>query len=325
MKSFKDSLNYKKEGDYMNVIDLHCDALWKLANGNGEISYCDSSILDTNKNRLKEGKIKVQAYAIFIDSEVKTEEKFRSALIQIDYFYEEVLKKNPEIKQIKRWGDFDLLKDGEIGAFLTLEGVDSIGNDLNKLRLLFEHGVMSVGLTWNFANLAADGALEPRGAGLTAFGKEIVRLNNKCHVLTDVSHLCENAFWDVLELAHYPIASHSNAKALCHHPRNLSDEQATAMFQKGGMIHVVYHPLFLNEAGEATIDDIIKHIDHFCSLGGVKQIGLGSDFDGIDVKVKNLEDASKTQNLMNELLKHFKEEEVKGFAYQNFLNNRPKN
>lgn len=307
----------------MNVIDLHCDALWKISNGEGFISFHDSPKLDTNKKRLKEGKIKVQSFAIFIEPEVKTEEKFQNALTQVDYFYQEVLKKNPDMKQIKNWADFDLLKDGEIGAMLTLEGVDPIGNDLSKLRILLELGVMSVGLTWNYANLAADGALEPRGGGLTTFGKKIVELNNECQVLTDVSHMCEKAFWDVLEVAKYPIASHSNAKALCDHPRNLSDEQAKAMFQKGGMIHVVYHPLFLNEKAEAVIDDVIKHIDHFCSLGGVNQIGLGSDFDGIDVKVQGLEDASKTQNLINELLKHFKEDEVRGFAYENFLNYRP--
>jgi membrane dipeptidase len=89
------------------------------------------------------------------------------------------------------------------------------------------------------------------------------------------------------------------------------------------MIHVIYNPPFVKESGEVTIDDLMKHIDHFCSLGGVKHIGLGSDFDGISTFIKNLEDASKTQNLINELLKHFKEDEVRGFAYQNFLDHRP--
>ena len=80
----------------------------------------------------------------------------------------------------------------------------------------------------------------------------------------------------------------------------------------------------MKEEGEATIADLIKHIDHFCSLGGVKQIGLGSDFDGIESKIINLEDASMHPNLLNELLKHYSEDEVKGFAYQNFLDHRPK-
>jgi membrane dipeptidase len=307
----------------MEVIDLHCDALLKLCEGKGQLRFANAGELDTNKARLIQGNVKVQCFAIFIEPDIKQEQKFQVVLEQIDYFYHEVLGKNPEMKHIKEWSDFYKLKSGQIGAMLTLEGVDAIGNDLAKLRILYRLGIMSVGLTWNTANLAADGAGEPRGGGLTLFGKEIVALNNEQGVLTDVSHLSERAFWDVIELAHYPIASHSNSKTLCNHPRNLTDEQAIAMFKKGGTIHVVYHPPFITVDGKATIADLIKHIDHFCSLGGVKQIGLGSDFDGIHQFVQNLENASKTQNLINELLKHFKEEEVRGFAYQNFLNRLP--
>lgn len=307
----------------MEVIDLHCDALMKLSEAKGKLSFRNSSELDTNLTRLQKGKIKIQAFAIFIEPNLESDQKFQEALDQIDYFYEEVLRKNSEMKHLKSWSDFNHLQDGEIGAFLTLEGVDAIGNDLKKLRTLFQLGVMSVGLTWNNANLAADGAGEPRGRGLTLFGKEIVHLNNERKVFTDVSHLSERGFWDVMELAEYPIASHSNAKALCDHPRNLSDEQARAMFEKDGLIHVVYNPPFITENGKANIDDLIKHIDHFCSLGGVQHIGLGSDFDGIFHKVKGLENTGMTQNLILKLLKYYKEEEVRGFAYQNFLDHLP--
>ncbi|MFC4322355.1 dipeptidase [Litchfieldia salsa] len=307
----------------MNIIDLHCDALLKLYEGRGMVSFVDSTRLETNKQRLKVGKVKVQCFAIFIEPDMKSDEKFQAALDQIEYFYSEVLGKNPEMKHIKNWEDFDTLEDHEIGAMLTLEGVDAIGNDLQKLSLLFQLGVRSVGLTWNNANLAADGAGEPRGGGLTILGREIVQFNNKHKVLTDVSHLSERAFWDVMEMADYPIASHSNARELCDHPRNLTDQQAREMFLKGGLIHVVYNPPFIKQEGEATIVDLIKHIDHFCSLGGMNQIGLGSDFDGISTFVTDLEDASKSQNLVNELLKYYSEDQVKGFAYQNFLNNRP--
>jgi membrane dipeptidase len=306
------------------IIDLHCDALLKLSEAKGALRFADSQELNTNKSRLQKGKVIVQCFAIFIEPDIPSDQKFQCVLEQIDYFYEEVLGKNPEMKHIKQWSDFEQLKNGEIGAMLTLEGVDAIGNDLTKLRILFQLGVRSVGLTWNNANLAADGAGEPRGGGLTLFGKEVVKLNNEHRVLTDVSHLSERAFWDVLDIAMYPIASHSNSRRLCDHPRNLYDQQATEMFHKGGMIHVVYCPPFVTKDGNATVSDVVKHIDHFCTLGGVKQVGLGSDFDGISTFVKGLEDASMSQNLINELLKHFKEEEVRGFAYQNFLNYRSK-
>lgn len=307
----------------MNIIDLHCDALMKLADAKGTLSFADSPELETNKSRLQKGKVKVQCFAIFIEPDIPSDQKFQAALEQIDYFYKEVLGKNPDMVHIKEWSDFDLLKIGQIGAMLTLEGVDAIGNDLTKLHILYQLGVRSVGLTWNNANLAADGAGEPRGGGLTLFGKEIVRFHNGHQILTDVSHLSERAFWDVMEIADYPIASHSNSKKLCNHPRNLTDEQASAMFSKGGLIHVVYNPPFINESKKATIPDLVKHIDHFCSLGGVKQIGFGSDFDGIITFITDLEDASKAQNLINELLKYYSEEEVRGFAHQNFLDRRP--
>ena len=307
----------------MNIIDLHCDALMKLADGKGKLRFADAPELQTNKARLQKGQVKVQCFAIFIEPDIPFDQKFRAALDQIDFFYKEVLEKNPDMVHIKDWPDFDHLKLGQIGAMLTLEGVDAVGNDLTKLRTLYRLGVRSVGLTWNNANLAADGAGEPRGAGLTLLGKEIVQLNNEYQVLTDVSHLSDRAFWDVMDIAKYPIASHSNSRALCNSPRNLTDEQAKAMFEKGGLIHVVYHPPFVHENGTATIPDLVKHIDHFCSLGGVKQIGLGSDFDGMSILITDLEDASKTQNLINELLKYYSEEVVRGFAYQNFLDLRP--
>ncbi|RNB86010.1 dipeptidase [Brevibacillus panacihumi] len=308
----------------MHIIDLHCDALLKLWYSDGKLSYENGEELDTNKQRLQQGGVKVQAYAIYTPDKMKSEQRFQCALDQIDYFYNEVLAKNPEMKQIKEWSDFDRLQDGEIGAFLTLEGVEPIGNDLGKLRLLHQLGVRSVGLTWNHANLAADGADETRNGGLTLFGKEIVKFHNEHKILTDVSHLCEGSFWDVIELAKYPVASHSNARALCDHQRNLRDDQAQALFAKGGMLHITYVTMFIKkEEGEVTIPDLIKHIDHFCALGGEKHIGLGSDFDGINTKIVGLEHAGDSQNLINELLKQYSEDQVRGFAGENFLRNRP--
>lgn len=318
----------------MQIIDTHCDALLKLQlskranyttqNPGKLLSFTDAEEIETNFSRLQAGGVKVQFFAVFVYPDVPSDEKWQHALEQVDLFYTEILGKNPAMKHIKRWEDIDSLKDGEIGAVLTLEGADAFGNDLLKLRQLYRLGVLSVGLTWNNANLCADGAGEPRGGGLTLLGKEVVRLNNEHRVFTDVSHLSVKGFWDVLELADYPMASHSNARALCDHPRNLDDEQAKAMFQKGGLIDVVFCLNFIQEnPKEIVISDLIRHIDHFCSLGGVKQIGIGSDFDGISAHIKELENASKFQNLINELQKHFSEEEVQGFAYRNFLERRP--
>lgn len=315
----------------MKIIDTHCDALYKLQMAERgkyyeieSLKFQNSSDLDTNFERLKAGNVMTQFFALFIEPDITTDEKWQYVLEQIDLFYTEVLGKNRNIKHIKKWSDFEKLQDGEIGAVLTLEGADAFGNDLMKLRTLYRLGVLSIGLTWNNANLCADGAGEPRGGGLTLLGKEVVALNNDNKVLTDVSHSTVKGFWDIIELSDYPIASHSNARAICDHPRNLYDDQVEAMFVKGGLIHLVFNPPFIKgNSDTATIPDLIKHIDHFCSLGGVKNIGFGSDFDGISDYVSDLKNASHYPNLINELLKFYKEDEVKGFAYQNFLNNRP--
>ena len=131
----------------MEIIDLHCDVLYKLCVAKGKLSFLDAKELDANLQRLKKGKSKVQCFAIFIPDDVETELKFQMALEQINYFYSEVLGKNKEMRHIKKWSDVFDLKSTEIGAILTLEGVDCIGNDIKKLGILYQLGVLSVGLT----------------------------------------------------------------------------------------------------------------------------------------------------------------------------------
>lgn len=307
----------------MHIIDTHCDVLLKLYESKGKIKFKDSQELDINYNRLVEGDVKVQSFAIFVYPSMKAEEKWQAALDQIHYFYTDVLANNPKMKHIRSWEDFDQLQPDEIGAMLTLEGVDPIGNDLNKLSILKQLGVMMVGLTWNYANLAADGAQELRNGGLSNFGRELVQYNNENQLFTDVSHLCEGSFWDVMEHADYIIASHSNARKVCDHVRNLHDEQIEAMLKKDALIHLVYCPPFVAKGEEATIGHLVKHNDHIASLGGIQNIGLGSDFDGIENKVVGLTHAGESQRLIEELLKYYSEDEVKGIAHQNFLNHRP--
>ncbi|RNF40179.1 dipeptidase [Planococcus salinus] len=312
----------------MNIIDTHCDALLKLQMAKRRtgqaLDFSNSEQLDTHFQRLQQGNVKAQFFAIFIHPDVPSDEKWQHALEQMDLFYTEIIGKQPAMKHIKNWQDFDHLKEGEIGAVLTLEGADAFGNDLMKLRHLYRLGVLSIGLTWNNANLCADGAGEPRGGGLTLLGREVIRLNNENKIFTDVSHLSVKSFWDTIELADYPIASHSNARSLCDHPRNLDDEQIKAMFVQNGLIDVVFCPQFINKGSDrATIPDLLRHVDHLCALGGADHIGIGSDFDGITDHVDGLGDASEFPNLINELQKHYSEEEVEGFAYRNFLQHRP--
>lgn len=312
----------------MKIIDAHCDALMRMQMairaGEQPLDYRNSPQLGTSLNELQTGNVFIQFFAIFIKSYVPAEQKWEYALEQIELFKKDVIGKHPEMKHIKKWHEIDNLKEGEVGAVLTLEGAEPFGDSLEKLERFYREGVLSIGLTWNNANLCGDGVGVSNAGGLTMLGKEVIKLNNNNGIFTDVSHASIKGFWDSVELADYLIASHSNARTVCDHPRNLDDDQIKCMFEKKGLIHVVFNPPFIRkESGNATIADLIKHIDYLCELGGVNHIGFGSDFDGLSTFVSDLERASCYQNLINELLKHYSEKEVEGFAFRNFLDNRP--
>ncbi|GIO24488.1 dipeptidase [Oceanobacillus sp. J11TS1] len=208
----------------MKVIDTHCDALFKLQSARREhkvLDFRDAPELATNLQRLEAGNVGVQFFAIFVPPETSSMDQWECAVEQATIFHEEIIGKHEQVKLIRQWKDIDTLAPDEIGAVLTLEGAEPIGNDMQKLQTLYQMGVKSFGLTWNHANLCADGAKEPRGAGLTRLGREVVQLNNTHDILTDVSHLSVQAFWNVIEQADHPIATHSNVRAICDHPRNL--------------------------------------------------------------------------------------------------------
>lgn len=306
----------------MKIFDAHSDVLYKMWM-DPTIDFANSSKLHINYDRLKASGSKVQSFAIYIPEEVKPESRFEVALEMVEIFYNKVVAPSPLLKVVRTKEDILALREDEIGAFLTLEGCDAIDQSIVKLQTLLRLGVSSVGLTWNYANFVADGVGEPRGAGLSSFGIEVVKEHNKASIWTDVSHLSIKGFWDVMEVADYPIASHSNAMAICNHRRNLLDEQILALIKKNGMIGITFVPQFLSNRETATIDDVIKHLDYICSLGGENHVGFGSDFDGITETTIGLDNFSGYEGLVNKLLKYYSEIQVKKFLYQNFVANLP--
>jgi membrane dipeptidase len=303
------------------IFDAHCDALMKLWMDRS-LSFQDGKSLHVTLPALKEAKVKVQCFAIYVPETVSEEARFTVALEMIDIFFEQVIGRFPAMKFVRSKRDIDALEENEIGAMLTLEGCDAIGTSLVKLKTLLRLGVSSVGLTWNWSNAVADGAWERRGAGLTKFGKQVVEQLNDAKRWVDVSHLSEKAFWDVLEIAQFPIASHSNTYRFCPHPRNLRDEQIKALIAKDGMIGLNFVPYFLTKE-KASITDVLRHLEHVCSLGGARNVGFGSDFDGIEETVSGLDTVRDYANLVNELQKHYSEEEVERFLFRNFYDHLP--
>ncbi|MDR4983618.1 diguanylate cyclase [Bacillus cereus] len=302
----------------MKIFDAHCDVLFQLWSAKGKKDFRNDSQLHITFEQLKNRKGSIQCFAIYVPETVAYERRFEVALQMIDIFHSEILSL-PGMKFIQTKDDINMLKQDEIGALLTLEGCEAIGKDVMKLRLFYRLGVRSFGLTWNYANLLADGALETRAAGLTSFGKQVVQELNVLHLWTDVSHLNERSFWDVIEIAKNPIASHSNCYKLCQHPRNLNDEQIGALIKRNSMIGVTFVPQFLTSERQAHVTDILRHVEYICSIGGEKNVGFGSDFDGILETVVNVTAYREYENVVNELYKHYDTSTVERFLYDNFV------
>lgn len=300
----------------MKIFDAHCDVLMKMLL-EPNINFIDGPHLHVTKSGLAKAGVSVQMFAIYVPEAIHPSMRFEAALTMVELFFEKIIKE-AGLKFIRDKDDLKSLNKGEIGAILALEGCDCIEQDLLRLRTLLRLGVSSVGLTWNHANALADGALEERQGGLTRLGKEAVTLLNGAGCWCDVSHLSEAGFWYCLKLHNKVIASHSNCHSIVPHPRNLTDEQIKALIHHDGQIGITFVPDFLTKGTSAVIADVIHHLDHICSLGGKGHVGFGSDFDGIDGTVIGLDKVEAYQNLVNELLKYYREEDVCGFLYENF-------
>lgn len=305
------------------IFDAHCDVLLKLFLEPKKQAFQTKGGLHITYPQLKHSGSKVQLFAIYLPSYLKPGERFQAALEMVNLFHNQILDSNPYMKLVTSRKEIEDLAEDEIGAMLTLEGAEAIEDDLTKLEILYRLGVRSVGLTWNWANAVADGALEPRGGGLTKFGGEVVSFLNDKKIWTDVSHLCEKAFWDTIDIADYPIASHSNAYSICPHPRNLRNEQINALIEKDSVLGITFVPPFLNKKGSADLSDIIRHIEHVCSLGGEDHVGFGSDFDGISETVLGLSRYEHYDNLIQILQRYYSETQVKKFLFENFYTRLP--
>ena len=176
-----------------------------------------------------------------------------------------------------------IVDSGRIAAVLTIENSEVLERSLWVLPVLQRLGVRSMTLTWSYRAHAADGAFEnvTRG-GLTHFGRDLVRSMNEHGMIVDISHISDQGFWDVIDVTSAPIiGSHNACRALCEHPRNLTDDQIRAVADNGGVIGVTYVPAFVDaDPDKQTLDRLLDHFDHIAQVGGTDCIGLGSDFDG---------------------------------------------
>ncbi|SHN17100.1 dipeptidase [Gracilibacillus kekensis] len=303
------------------IIDCHCDALLKM--WLHKVDFIDDVVLDVNRQKWINSPVRVQCFAIYVPEHIPTESKFIIALEMIDLFIEKIIKPYSDIKWIKQKLDIEELKSYEKGAMLTLEGLDCIGNDLFKLRLLIRLGVKMIGMSWNTANLAVDGIGESRAAGLTDFGKKVIQLANQEKVWIDLAHISTQGFNDAIELANHVIVSHANSRKICDHARNLDDEQIKKIIEKNGLIGITFVKDFVVKKEKATIADLIYHIAHFIQMGAEDHIVFGSDFDGTDQFIEHLSAIDNYWSLQLTLHQRFSLKQCQKISYLNFLRHFP--
>jgi membrane dipeptidase len=211
----------------------------------------------------------------------------KRSLQLLDTFYTELEAHHDKMRLATKADDIAAAKsDEKVAAVLSLEGVEPLAGDLGLLRMFYRLGVRAAGLTWNWRNEAADGLYEERsGGGLTTFGVALIEEMNRLGMIVDVAHLASAGVRDVLEISQAPIiVSHADAKAVCGHFRNLTDEQLEAVAGKGGVVCAGFDPSFLEpDARVSSLDKLLDQMDYMVRVAGKDHIGLGSDFDGVEL------------------------------------------
>ena len=307
----------------MFIMDAHCDTLLDVAAGRRRLAEQGKGG-HIDLPRMIDGRVSSQIFAIYVEPEYLPGAGARQALRLVDVFYREIEENCDSIMLAKQAGDAGRARDeGKIAAFLSIEGGEALDGSIELLRIFYRLGVRLMTLTWSRRNELGDGAYEEatRG-GLTRFGVDVVREMDRLGMVVDVSHLSEATFWHVMEASTKPlIASHSNARALCGHSRNLSDEQAKAIADRGGVIGVTFVGPFLGE-GRQSVQGVVDHIDHFAGVIGADHVAVGSDFDGVSDSAlpEGLPDVSHMPALIDELARRgYSDAAVQGIMGENLL------
>lgn len=220
---------------------------------------------------------------------------------------EEIVNANNRYLSIARTPS-DLYEDkrkGRRSIMLAIENGLALNHDISNVRYFARRGVVYITLCHNGDNDICDSA---RGCnthgGVSRFGEQVIKEMNLCGIMVDLSHAGEKSFYDALSISSKPIVcSHSNCKALCDVPRNLTDDQFRALAKHGGVAHItLYHGFLRNDSQEATVMDAIAHLEHAISVMGIEHVGLGTDFDG-DGGIRGLADSSELINFTLHLLR----------------------
>ena len=323
----------------MKVADMHCDTIAELyhARERGEQASILENHLHIDLNKMQKGDYLLQNFAMFVHLG-KTEDPFLYAMKLIDLFYTELEPYSDRIGIVKSWKDIEEnRKAGKMSAMLTLEEGGICKGDPACLRDFYRLGARMMTITWNFPNELGypngkDTSVTPSRAvpdtehGLTETGIAFLQEMERLGMIIDISHLNDAGIWDVFRYTKKPfVASHSNARALASHPRNLTDDMIRALAGRGGVAGINYYAAFLKdeENGGSPLHgycrEMVAHMKHMKQIGGIGCIGLGSDFDGIDTETE-MKDCSGMQLLADEMSREgFTTGEIEAVFHGNVL------
>lgn len=309
----------------MKLIDWHCDTISLCADTKQPLRSNDYHI---DLQKMQKAGASLQVFAIFTPTnEIAKEEHITETAVEYydrvyQYYLNELQKNCDIIAPIYSYEDYlHNEKCHKISSLLGMEDGVVIGDSIDELKRRYEQGLRLITLTWNYENYIgypnhSDSTLMKRG--LKLFGKEVVEAMNELGMLVDVSHLSEGGFYDVASISKKPfIASHSCARELYNHQRNLTDHQLKTLGNSGGIVGVNYFSLFLTGNEKmAYIKDVVAHARHIANKAGIESVCLGSDYDGIscDLEWKNY---AGTPLIVEALSKEFSSSELEKICYKN--------
>ena len=293
----------------MIICDTHCDTLYMRALQPGE-TPC------VTMENMKRGGMSLQTCTLFAGSKGMSDHPYDKAMAEYAAF--------ERLADQEGWTRVDSpleAEEGKVKILLSIEGGEIFEGSVERVREFYDRGIRMAALTWNNENEIGYSAKSGSKEGIKPRGWDILREMAALRMAADTSHLNEAGFWDLIDRhSQPPMASHSCAKALCPHFRNLSDEQIRAMAARGGWIGVNFYPRFLREDGKASVRDIADHIDHMCQLGAQKNVGFGSDFDGIEYTPVDCASPADIPAILEELRRRgYGEADIEAIAGGNFL------
>lgn len=303
----------------MFLLDLHCDTITRLYRGEH---------LQPGDNQLRENQAHLslkrmgggwgQCFAIFLPDEYRGQRAIEEFETCYAYFQHQIAENQDLVQQVRTAEEMEsVIKAEKIAAVLTVEGGSVLAGDLSRVQMLVDAGVKILTFTWNGRNELASGTLTDEG--LTPLGRAVIPLLEQGGIIIDVSHLNETGFWELDQIAGKPfIASHSNARSVCDHPRNLTDQQFKRLVQRGGLVGINFCPQFISSLENPNFDALAAHIQHFLELGEEDILALGSDYDGTDVP-EWLNPGEKLWSFSELLEKRFGKELAEKICWRNAL------